>query len=317
MNARTDVHRPSAPEFDPALYDCRGVFDTCTDPLKGGGSQQPRLDAVRALREQGYTFGPGSSHQCGHCGAHIRYCALMVREDVKQFIYVGETCLDGRFELTKGEFDALRKAAQLDREKQRLLTAYRELCERHQALAYASYAIDIIDGYINEVSDPERALHLRAGAGWALSTMADIARKARKYGDISDKQVAFLERLLVEVDEKIAARIAKDAEIANKPQAVLVVTGKRQLVEGTVISRKDQENPYSYNGGRIWKILVEQADGSRVWGTEPGAFVTDKGDRVKFMAAVKVSDKDPGFGFYSRPTGFEVVERTAAEEVAV
>lgn len=315
-STRTDIHRPSAPEFDPQAYVCVGVFDTCTDPMRGGGSQIERITLVRNLVAKGYKFGAGSSHQCGHCGAYIRYCALMTRDDAMEMIYVGETCLDGRFELTKGEFDALRKAAQLDRERQRLLTAFRELCEQHPGLAYATYASDIIDGYYRTATDPARALHLQARIDWALSTLADIARKARQYGDLSSKQAAFIERLWNETEEKLAAYAAKLAEAAKRPQVALQVTGKRQLVEGTVVSRKDQDDPFSYTGGTIWKILVEQADGTRVWGTEPGAFVTGKGDQVRFMAAVKVSDKDASFGFYSRPTQFEIVESAATEGVA-
>lgn len=126
MSTRTDIHRPSAPTFDPEAYDCWGVFDLTPE----WGDCGDRQRTVNSAIDAGYRF---ASHQtggqCGHCGAHLRYVALMIHEGSKEMIWVGETCLAGRFEsLTKAQFDQLRKTAKLDRERQAKLAAFQELC---------------------------------------------------------------------------------------------------------------------------------------------------------------------------------------------
>jgi hypothetical protein len=303
MTTRTDVHRPSAPEFDPEAYDCRGVFDTCTDPLRGGGSQRDRLDAVNALIEAGYRHGPGSAHQCGHCGANIRYCALLVREDVREFIYVGETCLDGRFELTKGEFDRLRKASGLDRERNRLINAFNELCDQHPALAYATYLRNVYTAVEAEYGDAARY----SGLEWGCGVGPDIARKARQYGSASDKQLALIERIVAEQDAKLIAFEAKQAELAGAPDVEPLSAG-RQVIEGVVVARKEESAYFGYTERTVFKMLVKLDGGQRVWGTEPSSISPDKGTRVRFTATVTPKEGEPDFGFYSRPTKAEIVE---------
>lgn len=296
---RTDIHRPSAPEFDPMLYNLAGVFDL--HPESGDGRR--RIEVVNRLIADGYRFGSHGSGQCGHCGAHIRYAALMSREDAHELIWVGETCLDNRFELTKSEFDHLRKSAQLDREQQKIKKAWLDSCERYPALVYASYSEDIVDAYISEHRNPEQATHLRAGAGWALATAADIARKGRLYGSISERQVAFLDKLLREIDEKIAAHATRTPE----PEAGPVPTGRVEL-QGEVLSLKWKETDF----GSVLKMVVLLPNGSRVWGTVPSALDVEKGDVVAFTATVTTSDDKPDFGFFKRPTHAAVVKEVVA-----
>jgi hypothetical protein len=322
---RNDIHRPSAPEFDPAAYSLAGVFDLNPD-YPNPTSVAYRLKLINDLIARGFRCGAHGMGQCGHCGAYIRYAALMVREDAKQWIWIGETCLDGRFAMSKPEFDKLRKQAALDRARQAKLSAFRVLCEEHPAMAYATYSHNIEIGMEQESHDLARAGSLRpvrdsrlaaddyvlaSGLTWGLHTMADIAAKSRKYGEASDKQIALVARIVAEQESKWDSYLDRMTVKADEaPAATLQVTGKRQVIEGTIISRKEVEDPYSYHGGTTWKMLVELADGTRVYGTEPSAFETSKGDKVRFAAAVKVSDKDPSFGFYSRPTQFEITERT-------
>jgi len=49
--------------------------------------------------------------------------------------------------------------------------------------------------------------------------------------------------------------------------------------------------------------LVQDDRGFKVWGTSQA----DKGDRVTFMARVEVSQDDPKFGFYKRPTKVQIL----------
>jgi len=299
----TDRHRPSAPQFDPQAYDLEGVFDLNPSDLNVREHAR-RLAAVNRLIEDGYRF---ASHQCsgncGHCGAWIRYAALLSHPDSHELIWVGETCLDNRFSRTKAEFDSLRKQAALDAAQHRTLARYRELCDTHPALAYASYAADIADAYVSEVPDPRHSVTARAGLTWALSVLIDIHRKARLYGDISAKQAAFLDRLWSEIDGKLVAL----ATVVPEPPAGPVPTGKGVVVEGVIVAFKDVDGTF----GPVIKATVKLANGARVYTTLPAAISdAEHGDRVRFTAMVTASH-DPDFGFASRPRAAQVITRKA------
>lgn len=302
--SRTDIHRPSAAEFDPQAYGLEGVFDLNADPHYRAEDVARRVKLINSLVERGFRFAEHQvSGQCGHCGAHTRYVALLSRVDAHELIYVGETCLDNRFSRTKSEFDALRRSAQLDREKQTVKMAWLASCEQYPALTYASYSEDIVDAYISEVRDPNKATHLLAGAGWALATAHDIARKGRIYGSISERQAAFLDKLLREIDEKLTAYAARTPDSEAGP----VPTGRVQL-QGEVVSLKWKETDF----GSVLKMTVLLENGSRVWGTVPSALDVEKGDVVAFTATVTASDDKPDFGFFKRPTHAAVVKEVVA-----
>lgn len=328
---RNDIHRPSAAEFDPQAYEFVDAYDFKPDDGMGDGmtfaERQAHLALIDSYRAQGYKFAVhvGREHKCGHCGAWLRYAALMVREDVKEMIYIGETCLDGRFELTKPEFDRMRKASQLDREQQRLLTAFNEMCAEHPELVWATYAHNIEsamftvaqdefgfgapqydeDGYrTDESKGPDIYMAIIwSGLKFHFEVLPDIARKARQYGSVSDKQFALIARLTDEIEAKWEAFVTKQAAMREAKLNTPVLTAGRQIIEGAVKSFKTVENDY----GVSFKMLVELADGRRVYGTVPSSINPEIGDTVRFTAKVEPKDDDPTFGFYSRPTKAEVV----------
>src|SRR5687768_10564121 len=209
-SARTDIHRPSAAEFDPADYEFVAVFDSRAD---WPGANDWFLQVRRELLDAGWTFSGvhGGAGQCDHCGSLLRYSALMKHLPTRTLIYVGEQCLDNRFSMTKGEFDKARKAAQLDRERQAKLAAFNALCEDYPELVWATYADNIaVAGATYEtrprwfdepngeqVTAPVQGTTWaeRNRKEWALSTIADMTRKARQYGSFaSEKQAALLVR---------------------------------------------------------------------------------------------------------------------------
>jgi hypothetical protein len=331
---RTDAHAPSSTDFDPQLYTCVDVIDFCTDPMQGGSTPQERqahLALITKLQEQGFSFADhvGRSHTCGHCGARLRYAALLQRDDVQELIYVGETCLDGRFEMTKGEFQAKRKQSQLDREQMKLKTAFLALCNANPALAWATYAVNIEIGIERDFADlqgqkvlgrdarylgttPEDH-RLAANTSFNTVTMHDIARKARQYGDASAKQIAFVERLVNEIETKVADYRAK-IDARNAAPAAPALTAGRQVIEGEVLVVKEQEGYMP--GSSVTKMLVKLDGGQRVWGSVPSAiWNTGKGDRVRFTATVEAKDGEADFGFFSRPTKAETLS-VAAELVS-
>jgi hypothetical protein len=284
-NHRSDVHAPASNNFDPELYTLRGTFDMAPD-YAAPEMVKHRLAVVNELINAGYVVGAGSSRNCGHCGAHIRYAALMVRTDVREFIYVGETCLDNRFSGTKADFDAMRKASKALRDAYKGMLKFEKLCIDHPVVAYATYAQNMRDSE-------------------TMSIIADIAWKAEKYGELSEKQVAFLDRLMVKADAYEATLREREAAKAVVP----AVTVGKQRIEGTVLTTKWQDSQW---GGAL-KMLVQLANGTKVWGTVPAAIDNvDKGDLVSFTATVTASNDDHTFGFYSRPTQARMVESAAA-----
>lgn len=318
---RTDIHRPSAAEFDPQAYDCLGVFDN--NPEESVLSERAHhVAVVKGLLQQGYQIGSGSRWQCGHCGAHIRYCALMVREDVQEYIYVGEQCLGNRFDsgLTKAQFQATRKAAALNRERISAETRMQEQAAEHPWLVWASYAYNM-EGRPTEKPcdcddlypcqephvDWSQAFMTKTRTGRTFMILEDLFAKARKW-DLSDKQHALGEKLVAQIEEaadRLAKREAAEAALLGSGVA-FPVTDLRILVEGVIVSTKWVESDF---GGSV-KMLVQTDEGWKAWGTLPNAIHgADKGDRVSFMAKVQASKDDPLFGFFSRPTKATIISK--------
>jgi hypothetical protein len=186
------------------------------------------------------------------------------------------------FHRFKRDFDGQREAVAGKRKAQRILG------EAGLGKAY-------------EIYDAES----RAGFVWEEITITDIVGKLIQYGSISDKQQAFLGRLLEKIDGravKAAARAAENAAAADCP------TG-RLLVKGTVVSLKEQDGDW----GLTLKMLVRADEGFKVWATCP-EYGTQRGDRVSFNITLTPSKDDPKFGFGSRPAKFE--RQPAPVEVA-
>lgn len=140
------------------------------------------------------------------------------------------------------------------------------------------------------------------------TTIRDIVGKLIKYGSVSEKQMAFVARLMGDIAKRPEREAVKAAEHAMAAP-VPAFTG-RVRVEGTVLARKQTFGAY----GEVVKVLVQHADGWKMWGTNPCP--CQKGDRIAFEAAFEVSKDDPKFAFFSRPKKGEVIAAAAAEQVA-
>lgn len=287
-STRTDIHRPSAAEFDPEGYECYGVYDLMSGALDPGHNMQDRINTVSRLIKEGYHFtGVHGMGQCDHCGAGVRYTALMIHPDTKGMIWIGETCLDNRFSLTKGEFAQLRKQAAANRDKQ----------------VRAEKIAAIID---------DMATDLRAAYDWAISEACnnhiatDIAGKVAQYAsELSERQEEFLVNLhgrFLRFTEEQKEKFAK----ADTGEIATVPTGRVQIT-GTILGTKMVESDY----GLTEKMLVEDDRGFKVYGTVPSSIYSSgdvKGMKVTFSAKVEPSNNDAFFGFFSRPTKAKVLE---------
>jgi hypothetical protein len=278
MSARNDVHSPL--NLVTEDYEYLFAWDSGTPGCLVGIAQS---DAWREWHANGPVEIPGrevSSSQCTHCGAHIRYVALLRYVPTGQYLYVGETCLDNRFGRATADFHQLRKQAQLDREQQRLLTAWNDYKAQHPGVNF-----DLLATSTNPF-------------------ICDVLGKGRKYGNLSDRQLdAIVKAFERDVQREIEQALRVEAPKADCPE------GKRLTITGRLVSRKWKETQF----GSVEKCLVvvdTSAGEYKVWGSIPQALYNQGvavGDLVTFCANVEVSPDDASFGFYSRPTKAQVL----------
>jgi hypothetical protein len=195
--------------------------------------------------------------------------------------------MDNRFERSTSDFQALRKAAQLDREQQKIRKAIDEFVATNPDLAWMDR-----NGELPEASRNN-------------SFVLDVTRKLRLYGSLSEKQIAAVRRSIVADAERMVKR---EQEAAEHPAAP-VVEGRIKIT-GEILVMKWQDSDY----GTTHKMMVRDDRGFRVWGTVPSSLESsysvaggdvagvEKGDRIEFMATVEASKDDTTFGFFKRPS---------------
>jgi hypothetical protein len=229
--------------------------------------------------------------QCDHCGAHIRYVAVMRHTPTGDHIAVGEQCLGNRFSLTsKAAFDKLRKASAEARAEQRIVNSCKAFLDANPGLR------DILWPVPEDWSD----------VTYHYGVLTDMNRKLRRYGDLSEKQVEFARKLAAEIPAKRAQAAEREAERA----AAAPAPSGRAQVTGVVVSTKWYENDF---GGNL-KMTVKDDTGFRVWVTVPSSASVEVGDRVTFFANFTPSDDDVTFAFGKRPSKFEVLASATDEE---
>lgn len=130
----------------------------------------------------------------------------------------------------------------------------------------------------------------------------DVLSRAEKFGQVTAKQINAVQKV-VRSDEEYQRR--------NKERLARMTPmkdGKGEVI-GEVISIKQQENHFNYGRSYVYKMLVEDFKGYRVFGTIPSFLLDEEvkvGDFVKFSA--KLRQKELGFGFYSYPTDSIIVD---------
>lgn len=130
----------------------------------------------------------------------------------------------------------------------------------------------------------------------------DIRDKLNRYGDLSVKQGAAVIAYMLRDHLYTIQREKRSQEASLAPD---VPEGKGIEITGVVISIKEKYTPY----GDQWKMLVQDDRGFRVYGTQPQSLwgVRGEGKRVRFIANLTKSDKDPKFGFFNRPRKAEYI----------
>lgn len=148
------------------------------------------------------------------------------------------------------------------------------------------------------------------------SFIEDVARKGRRYGSSSDRQIEAVIRAHakgLEREAEKARRAAADADAESCPEG-------KHTITGTVLSSDYRENTFSHYGEQIPKMLVRDDRGFKVWGTVPASILRiekdghvmeelpNKGERVTFTATIEPSKDDRLFGFFKRPSKAERLE---------
>jgi hypothetical protein len=287
--ARQDIHTAAHADFDPANYKLIGILDLDTSMFRADDSKGRK--AVRAMETEGFPYVSIHPHgQCDACGQRLRYVAVLFHHPSNALVEVGLDCLGGRFAMAKDEVKRMMAEAKAAREAHKLLDGFLAACDAHQDLAYATYAWNI------EAAAPE-------GADiWGIGPLADIARKARQYGgDVSERQLAFVSRILTQLDERFTKQEQINAERAAQRSEVGPAPRGRAAIEGEIVKVAEKVNDF---GVRLVMTVVLD-NGSRVWGTVPAAIVDEAevGTRVAFTATFKENDDaDLDFAFFSRPS---------------
>lgn len=277
---RTDAHRPT--ELITEDYEYLETYDARVGERIPFGAipahvlyLMKRLAVLRGLVESS-PLAERSLDQCHHCGAHIRYGAVLKHIPTGQYIAVGETCLDNRFERTTADFQQLRKSAQLDREAMRIRTAVAAFVEAHPTLAWMADQGQTFEATTNDF-------------------LRDVARKLRQYGDLSERQIVAVYRAAWKQLEFEAKRSEQPAEVPC-PHA----DGQRVEIRGQIVGVKFYDNDF----GTVTKLMVlVPSDGGawKLWVTCPSSLDAEKGADVHLRVKLQHTD-DPTFVKGSRPT---------------
>ncbi len=283
-----------------AVSPAPGVVYFTFDPSKAKDWLQQR-NKLFALFKDSPEHVNQDSHTCDHCGAHFRYCAIMRYKPTGNCLIIGETCLENRFARATTEFQDMRRQAQLDRDKHRILEARKAFAEKNPDLTFLAFG------------------DIPVEIAWN-SFLQDLARKLRIYGELSEKQIEAARRTIVKSYEGAKKHDENEIKRAEeKANAQPVITGRIEIT-GLVLSVREPAEDAIFPS---WKMLVRDDRGFKVWGSVPIAlcrFVNASGHevwlgwdsikdhRISFVGTVEQSKDDPTFGFYSRPTNARRLE---------
>lgn len=285
LSRTSDTRHVAAGRFAPSVLDVSKVEHVETYDLSpvehlDGSLYAPTVDwgAFDDWAEEAVQRGQAC---CTMCGQYLRYVNVMHHEDHGTFT-LGADCADsvGVAADLGGRVSDLRANRQAQTENLKRTAKFDRLCaddaEFAAALEFTDTESDAYDEFI-----------------------ADVADTVRRTGKISDSQRVAVLRAATRRREWRARRIAQQ----SMPR-IPVPEGKQQ-VAGTVLTVRDDPNPYSYSGV-VFKMLVLDDRGFKVCSTAPAALLGSegglRGKRVSFNANLARSDDDEYFGFGKRPT---------------
>jgi len=259
----------------------------------------------------------GECFRCGGNGKDPTYRSWAYPSDwTDDQCKAHEAARDARNEAARGRAHA-KKQAEATRVWEANVAAHPILVEAKAALqAYSDGEPEpVLEGlYGEETHDSIRARNEYARLNSLPPFVYDIVSKASRF-QVSEKQAAAVEKALADRDSRHVRDEARKASFKDIPAG-------RGEVEGVIVSVKNTSTQVGYRTVSQTKVLV-QCDGYRLYGTVPSAvtaiayrdgYPADaasklQGLRIRFTATVQ--PKEAGFGFFSRPTGGEVLDAAA------
>lgn len=258
---RTDTHRPSV--INPEDYSFVAYGYQRVDGIADiAFMQQQRAARDEHMRRTGGTW---SQHDhggsCHICGANAIYTVIFYHASTNSYIFTGTECAD---KLGHDDADAFR----------------RHMSDaRKNAAGKAKAKLILADENIE--------------GAWAIyeahshKIIADIVDRLVKYGDISERQIALVRKIM----DGMTQRIAERETAAPVPVGRVTIVGK-------ILSFKVVPSQF----GEITKMLVQHETGWKVYGTKPARIKQGVGEVVTFDATIEPARDDNKFGFYSRPS---------------
>jgi hypothetical protein len=314
---RTDIHRPSAIIVDEYQY--VGVEHIKIESLGDAMHQTYMREQIRAhMATTGGTYSRhthgGNCHVCGN--ANAIYTILFYHPLTNVYVRLGKDCAE-KLEYSESEFNAFVSAHKHYTElKAGKRKAQGFLEEKGIGRAWA-----IREEYLNTPSahsqiegemTPTQVAAVRKAFQdeKEASTICDMINKLIKYGDMSDKAVAYIKVMIARIDRRPeieAQRAAERAAAKDCPTGRVTVTGK-------IVSVKVVEGFY----GTQIKMVLKSDEGFVVYATVPSSIFEPKKDmKITIKATLTPSDDDPKFGFGKRPTLVSVEEPVSIPSVPV
>jgi hypothetical protein len=290
---RNDIHCPS--QIDPQAYQFVAFEFIPTNTGDLGAifflQQQRELIREHMARTGGTYSGHEHGGNCMVCGNVLAiYTVLFYHADSNSYVRMGDICAQ--------KVEMAYDNSAFNRFKDTINGARKAKAGKNKAMVTLMDAGFGAAWDLYEVRDTQYV-----NFKYEENTICDIVGKLVQYGSISEKQMAFIGRLLDTLktrDERLAARRAKEDAAAPVPE-----TDERIKIVGTVVFTFYAEDAM-FPGPRM---IVETVDGWSVTGTNSGAYV--KGQKLQFMARVVVSKTNSKKGYFKRPTQVEVLESVA------
>lgn len=265
ITKRSDIHRPSV--IVPDDYQFIGL------EYQGPFTAELTLIDRAIIREHmTRTGGTYSRHEhggnCHVCGAHALYTAIFYHVPSNVYVRTGMDCADKLG--YGGDGEQFRKIVR---------NALDAIAGKRKAEAFLA-SVDLVRAWAIYTDN------LRTEAArlpWAVVTLCDIVGKLVRYGSISDKQVAFVRKLVSQIDAPAAAPAASTSKH-------LGTVGVRQDWTATVTFKASYDS--AFGTVLITGLVDDSGNVLIVKGSTP--FAADKGARVTFRATVKAHNVREG-----------------------
>lgn len=317
---RTDIHRKA--EFVGTDYTFVGCYDT--DPARDGFpnpfevQERIRLNNLIASNPARNTGVGGVCLVCGQ--SNIRWVVVAQHIPTGSYLRMGQDCArDIGLDVDEMQIERMMRAREAGRSA-KVVAEARERFEQDAANRNAAQFLEELRAFDHSENAQDARSYREtypACLGETGSFLDDLTDKLRRYGYLTEKQVAAVLKIKARNAEWIARRAEEAANEIEAPEGRIQVTGK-------ILSTRVREGFY----GDEYKMLVRDDRGFKVWTTIPSALFDQidaawresnhesyldflKGQRVSFTATLQRSDDDEAFAFGKRPTKAQWIEEGA------